>query len=270
MASNNPLLILRGNIMLHKNTSSTILREYFHLMLSDYIYDIPDTFYRIKPSLSVCGVCDLAVLIDFLNKERYTNLLLINLSKGDYELKKLPFIIIGLILLDQTIKLLILQIFSNNDLTILPNILYVHPVQNTNLNWLASILEYIPPVALIIAIHILVLVTVIFLYRYLFYLWPQEKKLLYGMITGYLSGIACAFIDVVFWGGSLDYIKLFDWFTFDLKDVYLNTGTVFLSIFMIVYEKKIYSKMSKSQRKQAGLWIWLKKEFLSAFHSNRN
>jgi len=47
-------------------------------------------------------------------------------------------------------------------------------------------------------------------------------KLLNISISFVIAGIICSFIDVVFWGGSLDFIGLFDWFIFDMKDVWLN------------------------------------------------
>lgn len=174
-------------------------------------------------------------------------------------MKRLFVIFIGLIIIDQTIKLLISNYFINADIVILQNILFFRPIQNTNLNWIASIIEYKTPLLFMIVIQIFVLTTIILLYRYFSYLWIQGKKFLYGMLTFYISGLTCSFIDVVFWGGSLDFLRLFDWFTFDLKDVYLDMGTAFLLFFIVSYETKVYSKMSKVKRKQTGIWIWIKK-----------
>ena len=38
-------------------------------------------------------------------------------------------------------------------------------------------------------------------------------------ITG-LAGSICSLVDKIFWGGSLDYIQLYNLFIFDLKDCY--------------------------------------------------
>jgi signal peptidase II len=110
-----------------------------------------------------------------------------------------------------------------------------------------------------IVIQIIILTAIILLYRYFSYLWIQGKKYLYGMLIFYVSGITCSFIDVIFWGGSIDFLRLFDWFTFDLKDVYLDCGTAFLLLYMVNYEIKIYHKMNKAKRKQTGILIWIRK-----------
>lgn len=62
----------------------------------------------------------------------------------------------------------------------------------------------------------------------------------YSWIAFILSipNILCSFIDVVFWGGSLDFIGLFDWFIFDTKDVFLNTGWILALIWTWRHEKK--------------------------------
>jgi hypothetical protein len=55
------------------------------------------------------------------------------------------------------------------------------------------------------------------------------------------SGAMCSLIDKVFWNGSLDYIELKGFFTFDLKDVYVNVSIGLLLFFMIKGNKKIKS-----------------------------
>ncbi len=110
-----------------------------------------------------------------------------------------------------------------------------------------------------LVMQILVLTIIILLYRYFSFLWIQGKRFLYGMLLFYISGLTCSFIDVVFWGGSLDFLRLFDWFTFDLKDVYLDIGTAFLLFYFISYDIKVYYKMSKTKRKQTSILFWIKK-----------
>ncbi|NLZ83882.1 MAG: signal peptidase II, partial [Clostridiales bacterium] len=139
------------------------------------------------------------------------------------------------------------------------NILSFRPVQNKNLSWIASILEYKAPILLMIATQVVALIIFYLSYRYLSYLWIQGKKILKVMIIFLISGTGCSFIDVVFWGGSIDFIRLFDWFTFDIKDVYLDIGIAFLLLFIVNYYVKVYHKMDKEERKQTGISIWLKK-----------
>lgn len=48
------------------------------------------------------------------------------------------------------------------------------------------------------------------------------------------SGAMCSLIDKIFWNGSLDYILVNGFFTFDLKDVYINIfiGLLILSLLL--------------------------------------
>ncbi len=173
--------------------------------------------------------------------------------------KKLFAFSFSLIAIDQIIKLIIENNLRNSNVVLLPDILTLQPVQNTNLSWIASILDYKTPVMLMVVLQIFASVIIVLIYRYLSYLWIKGNKYLWGMMLFFLSGTACAFIDVVFWKGSLDYLRLFDWFTFDLKDVYLNIGIAFLLFFYIKYYSEVYHKMSKFERKQTSILIWLKK-----------
>lgn len=179
--------------------------------------------------------------------------------KENVDVKKTLTFISGLIAIDQIIKLIIANHFIKVDLELLPNILSFRPVQNRNLSWIASILEYKAPVLLMIANQVVALIIFYLSYRYLSYLWIQGKKFLKVMIIFLISGTGCSFIDVVFWGGSIDFIRLFDWFTFDIKDVYLDIGIAFLLLFIVNYYVKVYHKMDKEERKQTGISIWLKK-----------
>ncbi len=164
-----------------------------------------------------------------------------------------------LIVIEQVIKLLIWHNYANVDIVLLQNILFFQPVQNTNLNYIASILEYKTPVLVMFAIQILSLIMLFLGYRYLSYLWIQGKKLLNGWLIFFGAGIICSFIDTTFWGGSLDFLRLFNWFTFDLKDVYLNIGIAFLLFYTANYYIKSYYKMSREERKQTSIRIWIKK-----------
>lgn len=120
-------------------------------------------------------------------------------------------------------------------------------------------LEYKTPTLLMIVIQILAIIIIAISYRYLLYLWIQGKRLLNKMLIFFVAGIMCSFIDVVFWGGSLDFLRLFNWFTFDLKDIYLDTAVAFLLLYIANYYAKVYHKMNIEERKQTGIWIWIKK-----------
>lgn len=174
-------------------------------------------------------------------------------------MKKSFAFIFGLVAIDQMIKLIIARNFFDADVVLLPGILFFRPIQNTNLSWIASILEYKVPVLLMIATQLFALIIVNLSYRYFSYLWIEGKKFLNRMLIFLIAGIFCSFIDVAFWGGSVDFVRLFDWFTFDFKDIYLDIGIAFLLLFIVNYYIRVYNKMDEEERKQTGIWIWIKR-----------
>lgn len=174
-------------------------------------------------------------------------------------MKKLFICSLLLMIIDQIAKLFVTTYYINANIILIPHILLFRPVQNTNLNWIANMLEYDTPILFMLLMQAFALGLILVLHCYLSYLWRQSSKLLNGMFVFFMAGIACSFIDVAFWGGSWDFIRFFDWFTFDLKDVYLNIGLVFLLIYIVNYYQRIDCKMIAEQRKQTSLWIWIRK-----------
>jgi len=163
-----------------------------------------------------------------------------------------------LIIIDQAIKLFISHYYMDADVILLPSILLFRPFLHTNL-WIPSIIDYKAPIYVMLVLPIFALTIIIFAYRYLSYLWNQRRNLLNGMLTFSIAGITCMFVDTMFWGGSLDFIRLFDWFTFDFKDAYLTIGGVCVFLYGGIYLFKVYRKLSKEERKQTGFLLWIKR-----------
>jgi len=109
-----------------------------------------------------------------------------------------------------------------------------------------------------VALQFLFLAASILAYRYFIYLLDTKRSVVNGFLAFAAAGICGSFADVVFWGGSLDFVRLIDWFTFDLKDVYLWASLIFLLIYLIGYQKA-YHRLSKEERKQKGFLRWIKK-----------
>lgn len=131
---------------------------------------------------------------------------------------------------DQGVKLLISRFAPDAELTLIPGALVFQPVHNTNLNWLSSMAGITPPVWLMVALQVLMLAAVVLIYRYLAYRSSSRGGLLALFFSFAAAGICCSFIDVVFWGGSLDFLGLFDWFVFDTKDLFLNASWIIIAI----------------------------------------
>lgn len=76
------------------------------------------------------------------------------------------------------------------------------------------------------------------MYEYYHFCAKREgiiPKVIYVLL---LSGAFCSLIDKIFFGGSLDYILLFDWFIFDLKDCYISGAEVLFAFALIKNYKK--------------------------------
>lgn len=173
-------------------------------------------------------------------------------------LKKIILISASLTVLDQGVKVLVANIFMGKTIVLIPGILLFRPVQNTRLTWIASMLDFQTPVIPMVIVQLLLFVFVTLLHRYSIYLPGKHKGLMSVYLAASTSGICCSFIDVVFWGGSLDFLRLFNWFTFDIKDLYLSAGGVFLVAYYIFYIP-VYNGLSKEERKQRKLFQWIKK-----------
>lgn len=166
-------------------------------------------------------------------------------------MKKQWFITVLLIALDQFVKVLIWNFAMEKRIIFIPNALRFEPFQNTNLNWFASMANIVMPVAFMVVLQLSALIGLTIFYKYQRYTNVKENLWLSLGFCLASAGIGCSFIDVVFWGGSLDYIGLFDWFIFDMKDVFLNAG--WISIFLW-FSSKDY-KCRKNLNISFKIWI---------------
>ena len=85
-------------------------------------------------------------------------------------------------------------------------------------------------------VHILIvlaaLVILFFFYRY------TVKRYQLTLPVGaafalFFAGALCSLLDKIFWDGSLDYIMLKGFFTFDLKDAYLSAAVALIFLMLV-------------------------------------
>ena len=193
----------------------------------------------------------------------------------EHESQKVPFIkrssilwIVSLVAIDQVIKLFIAHFLMESQFTIVPHVFSFKTTQNIHLGWIWNMLDFMMPLYMAVAISVIAIFIIIVLYRYLKFItfdWGKYNKLPNIILIFLLAGAFCKLIDDIFWGGSLDYIQLFDWFIFDLKDVYLTTIAMpVLAYFVIAYEIHLH-KLPKEERrkvkKKQRFWHWAKLGF---------
>jgi len=171
--------------------------------------------------------------------------------------EKLPFIkrsiIIWIVVLDQVIKLFIAHFMMDAQFTIIPHVFSFRTTQNINLGWFWNMLDFMMPLHFAIIISVFAIVVLVIFYRYLRFVTydsDKQRKLLDLFLMFALAGAFCKLIDDIFWGGSLDYIQMFDWFIFDLKDVYLTVVALPIIIFVLIITEIRTSQLPKEQRKE--------------------
>ncbi len=137
-----------------------------------------------------------------------------------------------LIAADQGIKLFINAHFLGESIPIFPPVLYFQPVFNTDYSWFASMLDLEASKWLHAALVGILLAIITLFYRYLNA--RMEKKGAVNILFAFLfSGALCSLLDKVFWNGSLDYILIRGFFTFDTKDVYISVFVGLLLLFLV-------------------------------------
>lgn len=160
---------------------------------------------------------------------------------------KLAFSILCLIITDQIIKLYIAGKLMYKRFNICGSIITFQPCINKSYSWINSLIGGKVGLMPHIIFNIIVIIFSLFIFNFIKENYI-DNKILYMVVVFWYAGIICSLIDRVFWGGSLDYIKLKGLFVFDLKDVYISILEIAICIIIIfnykklkiVDEKKIY------------------------------
>ncbi|KNF09060.1 lipoprotein signal peptidase [Gottschalkia purinilytica] len=152
--------------------------------------------------------------------------------------KKTWISVIFLISIEQIIKIIINSNYLDKNIPILPPLLYFKPIFNRDYSWFNSMLQ----LGIGRWIHILI-AAVMSLLIYLFYSYLNNRiginRVINIMFAFVFSGALCSLIDKVFWNGSLDYIQLKGFFTFDLKDLYINVFIGMLILLALMKNKTL-------------------------------
>ena len=85
-----------------------------------------------------------------------------------------------------------------------------------------------------------------------------------GFIHLFLAGLGANLIDNAFWGGSLDYITIRPFYTFDLKDLYITLCELFLLTELIdnrLLRRFLTMPRADSRRINRAFFLFVKKDF---------
>jgi len=174
-----------------------------------------------------------------------------------------------LIFLDQIVKILVYIFFYEPHVHIdfIDGFLALCPFLNTQSVFLASLAGLLnfdisnrvlySIIMIISAIFFLGIIMLISLY-FSFVSKERPNKKTYYLFSFTVAGAVCSTVDTLFWGGSLDFIMLFDWVIFDMKDIYIWTFIVFM-ILCTVQAVQNFMNFSKEERKNIpGFLKWIK------------
>lgn len=150
--------------------------------------------------------------------------------------KKTYLAVIILVTIDQAIKIVINNNFFDEKFRILPPLLYFEPMFNRDYSWFNSMLQLGIGKWIHISIVAIMSILICLFYQYLNNQFGTNKiiNIMYAFI---FSGAICSLIDKIFWNGSLDYILVNGFFTFDLKDVYINIFICLLILSLLLKNK---------------------------------
>lgn len=119
----------------------------------------------------------------------------------------------------------------NVELDLIGSWIRFHPMHNTNLSYGGNYISLLSNPVLLITLNLIVLFVMVS--GYAMYLEKQKTAsyAVNAMMMFGLAGALCSLIDKLFWGGSLDFIQIPHFFTFDFKDVYLSFA---IAIFLMI------------------------------------
>ena len=150
--------------------------------------------------------------------------------------KKTCIAVLILVTIEQAIKIVINNNFLDKKFPILPPLLYFEPMFNRDYSWFNSMLQLGIGKWIHISIVVIMSILIYLFYKYLNKQFGPNKtiNIMYAFI---FSGAMCSLIDKIFWNGSLDYILVNGFFTFDLKDVYINIFMGLLILALLLKNK---------------------------------
>ncbi len=130
---------------------------------------------------------------------------------------------------DQGIKAYLFSLeWESISIPLIEPVFYIEPTQNTLGSYLWVLLG-LKEGSHLLNIILFSIIGVLFIEIWRFYVRKKRNSFwINGFIHLFLAGLVANLIDNAFWGGSLDYITIKPFYTFDLKDLYITLCELFL------------------------------------------
>ena len=137
--------------------------------------------------------------------------------------------LVAAVAIDQGIKVYLFSLdWESISIPLIKPVFYIEPTQNTLGSYLWVLLR-LKKGSHLLNIILFSIIGVLFIEVWRFYVQRKRNSFwINGFIHLFLAGLAANLIDNAFWGGSLDYITIKPFYTFDLKDLYITLCELFL------------------------------------------
>lgn len=159
-------------------------------------------------------------------------------------------VLLLLLAMDQAIKIYLFSIeWQTLSIPLIEPVFYLEPTQNTLGSYLWVLLNFKKGSHLL---NILLFIVIGFLFVEIWRFYTRRKRNSFwinGFIHLFLAGLFANIIDNAYWGGSLDYITIRPFYTFDLKDMYITMCELFLLTELI--DNKILMRLIKMPKDES-------------------
>lgn len=169
------------------------------------------------------------------------------------------------VLVDQGIKAYLFSLeWESISIPLIEPVFYVEPTQNTLGSYLWVLLK-LKQGSHLLNIVLFSLVGIVFFEVWRFYVHRKRNSFwINGFIHLFLAGLLANLIDNAFWGGSLDYITIKPFYTFDLKDLYITLCELFLLTELVdnkLLKRLVQMPREDSRRLNRDFIDFVKKDF---------
>lgn len=137
--------------------------------------------------------------------------------------------LLAAVAVDQGIKAYLFSLeWESLSIPLIEPVFYIEPTHNTLGSYLWVLLK-LKQGSHLLNIILFSLVGIVFIELWRFYVKRKRNSFwINGFIHLFLAGLLANLIDNAFWGGSLDYITIKPFYTFDLKDLCITLSELFL------------------------------------------
>ncbi|MDF1575327.1 MAG: signal peptidase II [Bacteroidales bacterium] len=175
------------------------------------------------------------------------------------------FFLLAALAVDQGVKAYLFSLdWESISIPIIEPVFFLEPTHNTLGSYLWVLLK-LKEGSHLLNIILFSLAGIVFVEIWRFYVHRKRNSFwINGFIHLFLAGLLANLIDNAFWGGSLDYITIKPFYTFDLKDLYITLCELFLITELIdnrLLRRLIHMPKDESRQLNRDFFNFVKKDF---------